>query len=324
MSPHEQPPLAASAAAKTQKPTRPRSAYNIFYNEERSRIIFDAMKKGELSPKEASKILSAGAKRYRRKHGRIGRSEITKMISAKWKSFSSQDKLSYEIAAEKDMERCRGELKTWTEAQQQLLIYKPGSVISTSTNDTSAVTGCSSQELMKHQHQIVALDVSHDFVGQTQQQQQYQPITCIASQESMASYDSTASLSSKGNCFSSEDANAVFDSFALEAIRKNDASPKLAQLIMLQNVPNLFTIPLPVKADESNNNATTSNNTGVVLEHQDPPSVDNDSQDAKKPSRRQKETTTITALFQRSVDTLATQLNEESTEFIIASFSTNK
>lgn len=92
------------------KPTRPLSAYNFFFQSQRSEML------GADAP---SKELETLKKRVHCKtHGKIGFAEMARAIGAKWKALAPEERKVYEDQARKEKERYILELSTWKEVQK--------------------------------------------------------------------------------------------------------------------------------------------------------------------------------------------------------------
>lgn len=102
------------------KPTRPRSAYTLFFLEKRSEILSECLKRGQMTQKEVIYVMGWGDKPNRRqiKPGYLGRNAIKTLIAEKWESLLPKEKQIYEVSARKDVERCRKELKKWATAKK--------------------------------------------------------------------------------------------------------------------------------------------------------------------------------------------------------------
>ena len=83
-------------------PKRPLSAYNLYFQAERGRILEEQAKLGEAAPK-------------------IGFEGLGKIIGKQWKTLSNADKREYETLAEKDGERYRKEMDAYNDLKSKLL-----------------------------------------------------------------------------------------------------------------------------------------------------------------------------------------------------------
>ncbi|KAL3925841.1 MAG: hypothetical protein SGILL_000123 [Bacillariaceae sp.] len=83
-------------------PKRPLSAYNLYFQAERFRIIEEQEKEGDDGPK-------------------IGFEGLGKIIGKQWRDLSNADKKKYEILAEKDGERYRKEMDKYNELKTKRL-----------------------------------------------------------------------------------------------------------------------------------------------------------------------------------------------------------
>ena len=96
-------------------PKRCRTAYNIFYQIERVRI---------LASLPESKQPVAPGRRYRRDrrppHGKIAFQDLSKRISLLWKALSKADRAHYTELAKRDKERYMREKAAWQESVEAL------------------------------------------------------------------------------------------------------------------------------------------------------------------------------------------------------------
>ena len=83
------------------KPKRPLSAYNIFFRDERARLL------------EVTPVRQEG--KPRRSHGKIGFAEMARKIGAKWKALEKKDRKLYDDQAKADKARYVSEMKVYKE-----------------------------------------------------------------------------------------------------------------------------------------------------------------------------------------------------------------
>jgi HMG (high mobility group) box len=105
-------------------PRRPLSAYNLFFSEERERILKEIEKKegpdgvekkeGPDAPEEEEKpkallrpLIPAEKKRrpHRKTHGKISFQELARMVGERWKSLPDDERKYYQDLAQEDMKR---------------------------------------------------------------------------------------------------------------------------------------------------------------------------------------------------------------------------
>lgn len=92
------------------KPSRPLSAYNLFFQSERSMML------GVDAP---NKELESLKKRVHcRTHGKIGFAEMARAIGAKWKSLDPERRKQFEDKAQIEKKRYKTELASWKESHE--------------------------------------------------------------------------------------------------------------------------------------------------------------------------------------------------------------
>jgi hypothetical protein len=119
------------------KPKRPLSAYNIFFKDERQKILANIPDKkegedeedekddkeegdeeeGEEKDENGKKI--ASKKRKRVPHGKIGFESLAKMIGQRWKELPPDELEIYKKRAEDDMKRYRKEMEAYVQKQRE-------------------------------------------------------------------------------------------------------------------------------------------------------------------------------------------------------------
>jgi hypothetical protein len=101
----EQKPKKARKKPKD-KPKRPLSAYNIFFKEERQRIL-------EEIPESKPSASSNPRKRKKSPHGKIGFETLAKVIGRRWQDLASDQVERYKQLANEDMQRYKTEMEIY-------------------------------------------------------------------------------------------------------------------------------------------------------------------------------------------------------------------
>jgi HMG (high mobility group) box len=125
------------------KPKRPLSAYNLFFKDERAKILSNIPDKPEEDEEGASgedgekaikkeegedggaaeegekKKPASGKKRKRVPHGKIGFESLAKIVGQRWKELPPEDLEQYKKRAEEDMKRYRKEMEAYVQKQRE-------------------------------------------------------------------------------------------------------------------------------------------------------------------------------------------------------------
>lgn len=103
-------------------PKRPLSAYNLFFKDERARLISAGPRKKSGETKLDETKSKEGKPEGVRKHVRatgIGFANLAKIIATKWNDLSEEEKAPYESKASTDKERYDIEVTKWREEQKK-------------------------------------------------------------------------------------------------------------------------------------------------------------------------------------------------------------
>lgn len=200
------------------KPNRPLSAYNLFFQQERALMLKDS-NAPDSTKDEASEIPAnnVGRRIHRKTHGKVGFAEMARSIGAKWKSLPDADKGPFILQASKEKQRYAKELAAWKELQLQKIKEQEMGIRLAANNDrrksdssngfdglsmsTDAITRqklAFLQDTRRGSQDLSSLNILRALQGQQQQQPQQQP-----ENKSMNSYPNAAEAS----------ANAIFQQF---------------------------------------------------------------------------------------------------------------
>lgn len=100
-----------------EKPKRPLSAYNIFFKEERHRIL-------DQIPDSEAKLNPPKRKRKKKPHGKIGFETLAKRIGQRWKSLPADEMAVYKRKAADDMKRYKREMENYVSQDRNIIESK--------------------------------------------------------------------------------------------------------------------------------------------------------------------------------------------------------
>ncbi len=93
------------------KPKRPLSAYNIFFKEERNRIL------ANIPDTDAKETATVSRKRKKRPHGKIGFECLAKVIGQRWQALHNDERDLYKEKAQQDMQRYKAEMESYVSGE---------------------------------------------------------------------------------------------------------------------------------------------------------------------------------------------------------------
>ena len=126
-----------SVEALIEKPKRPLSAYNIFFRQERQKLLGetdgddndgdddDAKGSDDFEDKKPAAVGDAAGSKKRKRgkpHHKVSFEQMAKIIGQRWKELESDDskKKHYQEIAQKDKERYQAEIAVWKQQRNAL------------------------------------------------------------------------------------------------------------------------------------------------------------------------------------------------------------
>jgi len=96
------------------KPKRPLSAYNIFFQHEREKIVTNAPDTPvTLESLKIDSTRKLKKRRHRKSHGKIGFADLARKIAEKWKTLDKESRSVFEACALKEKARYQKEISEW-------------------------------------------------------------------------------------------------------------------------------------------------------------------------------------------------------------------
>lgn len=137
---------------KSDKPKRALSAYNLFFQSERAKILSET---------------SQPSRKPRRSHGKIGFAALARSVADKWKTLPAKEKTKFEAEALKEKERYEKEVEVWNQMRVAKMASNHGN--SSESNQTTTSFPCEIQALNPHDMEVNEMSTGscHIFDGMT-------------------------------------------------------------------------------------------------------------------------------------------------------------
>mmetsp|Transcript_17048 Transcript_17048/g.28946 ORF Transcript_17048/g.28946 Transcript_17048/m.28946 type:complete len:346 (-) Transcript_17048:102-1139(-) len=101
------------------KPKRPLSAYNLFFQHEREKIISSIPDDKSTVSVDDNLSEEAKRRRHRKTHGKIGFAALARSIADKWKKIDDSSRSVFEARAEVEKQRYKKELDAWMKLKKE-------------------------------------------------------------------------------------------------------------------------------------------------------------------------------------------------------------
>uniref|UniRef100_A0A7S1UM97 HMG box domain-containing protein n=1 Tax=Grammatophora oceanica TaxID=210454 RepID=A0A7S1UM97_9STRA len=98
------------------KPKRPLSAYNLFFQHEREKILSSISDNPNIIDDGLTEEIRR--RRHRKTHGKIGFADLARSIAEKWKNIDKESRAFFEGKAEAEKARYKKELDAWMKTQK--------------------------------------------------------------------------------------------------------------------------------------------------------------------------------------------------------------
>lgn len=117
------------------KPKRPLSAYNLFFQRERNTILASLPSDNE--PINDGLTEEQRRRKHRKTHGKIGFADLARMIATKWKNCDEESRSMFEAQANIEKDRYKRELAEWKSSQDESEATTPDSKSKTAVKDVT-------------------------------------------------------------------------------------------------------------------------------------------------------------------------------------------
>ena len=126
------------------KPTRPLSAYNFFFQDERRRILERMPVRAEGKP--------------RRSHGKLGFAPMARTVANSWNKLSDEDRQPYEARARREKIRYKRDVAAWKKRQLRLKRAQGQSGGRRDSNEAGKSSEMQGPSVASHQYSLSGQD----------------------------------------------------------------------------------------------------------------------------------------------------------------------
>ena len=152
------------------KPKRPLSAYNLFFKEERERIL------ASISDDKATVDFNDGLteemrrRRHRKTHGKIGFADLARSIADHWKNIDANSRSTFESKADIEKTRYKKELEAWMKNRKEGDVVKKSKPAPIQSVPQHSLIGMMSANSIRNQLLHQQLMMQHQALLSQQQQ----------------------------------------------------------------------------------------------------------------------------------------------------------